>query len=112
MSVDVARPATLYVFVSDRVPVPEWLRSGFVDTGLIIGLDEARSRYRPRHSTAEGAGASIDTTFSVWRRDVAQPETVVLGGISPSADRVGFNMYGIAAAPLVVAPKADGPADR
>jgi hypothetical protein len=25
---------------------------------------------------------------------------------------VGFNMYGIAAAPLIAPPKADGPADR
>jgi ferric-dicitrate binding protein FerR (iron transport regulator) len=100
MTVDVVRPAALYVFLSDQVPVPEWLRVSFRETGLKIGLDSARSRYKPRLTTGVGPGVSIDTTFSVWRRDVPEPGTVVLGGVAPAADREGFNMYGVAAAPL------------
>jgi hypothetical protein len=100
MTVDVVQPASLYVFLSDQVPVPEWLRASFRDTGLTIGLDSARSRYKPRLSTGTGPGVSVDTTFSVWRRDVPEPGTVVLGGVAPAADREGFNMYGVAAAPL------------
>lgn len=106
MSVEMSRPASLYVFMSDRVPVPDWLRADFVDTGLKVGLDEASSRFKPRLTTAIGPGRSIDTTFSVWRRDVAEPSTVVLGGVAPAADRAGFNMYGLAAAAL---PPANGP---
>jgi hypothetical protein len=100
MSVDVSRPAILYVFMSDQVPVPEWLRRGFVDTGLKMGLDEAPNRFKPRLDTGVGPGVSVDTTFSVWRRDVVSPGTVLLGGVTPSPDRVGFNMYGVAAAAM------------
>jgi hypothetical protein len=100
MAVEVSRPASLYVLMSDRVPVPEWLRGGFIDTGLKIGLDEAPNRFKPRVDSGVGPGQSVDTTFSVWRRDVLEPGTVVLGGVMPSPDREGFNMYGVAVAAL------------
>lgn len=100
MSVEISRPASLYVLMSDRVPVPDWLRADFVDTGLKIGLDEAPNRFKPRLTTAIGPGKSVDSIFSVWRRDVPEPRTVVLGGILPMGDREGFNMYGLAVAAL------------
>jgi hypothetical protein len=100
LSVDVSRPAVLYVFMSDTIPVPDWLGRDFVDTGFDIGLDSGRNRYLPRARTEKGTGRSIDTVFSVWSREISEPATVRLGSVQPPSDRVGFNMYGIAAAPL------------
>jgi hypothetical protein len=111
LSVDVSRPAVLYVFMSDNVPVPAWLQRDFVDTGFNIGLDSGRNRYLSRARTAKGPGRSIDTVFSVWRREIPAPATVSLGSVQPPSDRVGFNMYGIAAASLESAQKTRGEAD-
>lgn len=108
ISVELLRPATLYVFFSDTLDVPDWLRRDFVDTGLDIGLDESKNRFVPRRKTATGPGESIDTVFSVWKRDVPEASTVTLGAIRRPPDqkelKVGFNMYGIAAAPLDTRP--------
>ncbi len=100
MAVEVSRPATLYVLMSDQVRVPEWLRADFVDTGMKIGLDEGPNRFKPRLETGVGTGQSIDTTFSVWCRVVPTPSTVMLGGVVPSADLEGYNMYGVAVVAL------------
>lgn len=107
LSIDLAQPAMLYVFLSDAVPVPDWLRRDFTDTGFDIGLDEDRNRFIPTRRTKRGPGQSIDTTFSIWERRVNTPGIVTLGGIQRPADVPGFNMYGIAAAPL-----PSGPDDR
>ena len=59
----------------DRVPPPEWLKRDFVDTSWDIGSDEG---YPDRDiGTSSGEGKSIDHVFSVWRRDVTEPTTVV-----------------------------------
>lgn len=108
VSVDLARPATLYVLYSDSLPVPEWLRRDFIDTGRDIGLDEAKNRYVPSRRTDIGPGASIDTLFSVWKREVPEPTTVTLGAVQVPVGREGYNMYGIAAAAL---PTESGAAD-
>jgi ferric-dicitrate binding protein FerR (iron transport regulator) len=106
LSIELARPATLYVFLSKAVPVPDWLVQDFVDTGYEIGLDEGRNRFWPKRQSGRGPGKSIDTPFSIWSRRVNQPGTVKLGAIQRPADVNGFNMYGIAAAPLM---EPDGP---
>lgn len=98
--VDLGVPAVLYVFLSDDVPAPAWLTKDFVDTSVDIGLDETRTQYKPKHSTEDGPGRSVDTVFSVWRREVPEATTVTLGPIQAQRGRDGFNMYGIAAAPL------------
>jgi hypothetical protein len=100
LTVELARPAMLYVFLSDAVPAPDWLLRDFSDTGFDIGLDEGRNRFIPTRRTEKGPGKSIDTTFSVWSRRVTKPGSVRLGSISRPADVPGYNMYGIAAAPL------------
>lgn len=100
LSVQLARPAMLYVLLSDSVPAPDWLQRDFVDTGFDVGLDEGKNRFIPSRRTAKGPGRSIDTTFSIWSRRIEQASVVRLGGIERPADPPGFNMYGIAAAPL------------
>lgn len=108
ISVELLRPATLYVFFSDTLEVPDWLRNDFVDTGLDIGLDESSNRFARRRKTATGPGESVDTVFSIWKRDVREASTVTLGPIRRPPDqeqlKMGFNMYGIAAAPLDTIP--------
>jgi hypothetical protein len=101
ITVQIARPATLYVFLDNNMEVPAWLREGFTDTGLDIGLDGAKTEWHERNSLAVGAGQSIDFPFSIWKREIKQPETITLGGIEPPDVRSrGFNMYGIAAVPM------------
>jgi ferric-dicitrate binding protein FerR (iron transport regulator) len=98
ITVRLARPATLYVFLDNNMEVPDWLRENFTDTGLDIGLDGAKTEWHEMNSLATGAGRSVDFPFSVWKRELKRPETVTLGGIEPPDIRSrGFNMYGIAA---------------
>lgn len=115
IQVKLARPANLYVFFDDRIDPPAWLTADFVDTGVDIGLDEGawldnvEEKYRAldTHTTAEGAGESIDNVFSVWRRRCVEGGTISLGYCSvrgPTrrglSGRLGRSMYGIAATPL------------
>jgi hypothetical protein len=100
VAVELNAPAVLYVFLSNDMLIPEWLTRDFVNTGFDIGLDEAASRNRPKRTTARGPGNSIDTVFSVWRREIPEATTVSLGAIAGQRRGRGYNMYGIAAAPL------------
>lgn len=112
VSVELKQPAALYVLYSDSLPVPDWLRRDFVDTNHDIGLDEAKNRFLPSRRTDVGPGASIDTVFSVWARAVPAPTTVTLGAVEVPDGREGYNMYGIAAGPLVAMPGANHDAAR
>ncbi|WP_437205164.1 FecR domain-containing protein [Planctomicrobium sp. SH664] len=113
ITVDLAGPAMLYVFLDDRVPVPGWLSQSFENTGYQIGIDE---NVIPEMSYLEvqtgviellgiGPGVSVDRTCSVWRRRVDQGGKVILKALP--RERVNVNiptewrtMYGIAAQPL------------
>ncbi|MFG0289020.1 MAG: FecR family protein [Rhodopirellula sp. JB044] len=96
--VSIARPATVYVFFSNNTKIPDWLASDFVDTGLDIGLDEGANRYKPLKKVAKGPGKSVDTLFSIWKRDVQSPQELELGSFEkPEEFQRGYNMYGIAA---------------
>jgi hypothetical protein len=95
-----ARPANLFLFFDDRVPLPDWLLERFEDTGVNIGLDEGPWEGIPDHRTAVGAGRSIDNVFSVWRRRCGENESVELGPVGDSSEARA--MYGVAATPLAV----------
>jgi hypothetical protein len=107
--VTLSRPATVYVLFYDGLPVPEWLSSGFVNTGLYVGMDDGDYRASggnivPRPLGVD-AGQSIDCRFSVWKREVRRPSEVHLGPICHAEDREmlpDFAMYGIVAVPLSV----------
>jgi hypothetical protein len=107
LSVELSRPAMLYVFIDNNMPVPDWLRDEFEDTGADIGLDGATTIWHPDDSLGKGAGQSIDFRFSVWRRAIDKPGLVKLGGVMPPKVRsLGFSMYGIAAVELQDIPNA------
>ncbi len=99
LNVRLLRPADLYVFLDKNMAVPSWLRKDFIDTGLQIGLDCAKTEWHKDHSLGNGPGRSIDFRFSVWKREIKQAGVVSLGGIeqTPAIRSHGFNMYGIAA---------------
>jgi hypothetical protein len=99
MTLELAKPAVVYVFFDHRVPPPDWLTEQFENMGVDVGLDEGP--WNPgdtKHATGVGGGVSIDNVFSVWRRRCEKPETIKLGamGKKPGARA----MYGIAAQPL------------
>jgi len=106
IAVTLAQPASLFVLIDDRVPPPEWLARDFVDTHWDVGSDEG---YEDRViGVGVGPGESIDHACSVWRRDVGEPATVVLGALGKEkfampAEDVGRSMYGVVAVPLVQA---------
>jgi hypothetical protein len=97
VTVTLLRPATLYVFLSDTVKPPAWLKKDFVDAGKKIGLDEGPNRFKPNLELDVGAGRSIDTVFSIWKREIHAPTTITLGAVERPNSTDGFNMYGIAA---------------
>lgn len=107
VSVDVAQPATLYVFYSDSMKPPKWLQKGFVDTGFDVGLDESKSAYHKNFKLGDGPGEQVDTIFSVWKREIHTPQVVELGAVEPHRAGFGYNMYGIATAPLAPAKVGD-----
>ena len=104
----ITRPANVYVFLSSSIAVPEWLTKDFIDTGQKIGLDEGPNRFRKKVALGSGPGVSVDTLFSVWKREVHQPQRVQLGAVkkpealsAPKGNPFpGYNMYGIAAVAL------------
>jgi FecR protein len=98
VAVELARPATLYLFL-DKKPPPAWVASaGFADTGARIGLDEGPSASHA-FTTATGPGVSIERVFSIWKLEVRAPRAVQLGPPreGPSGAKA---MYGIAASSL------------
>jgi hypothetical protein len=103
IAVTVNKPATLYLLVDDRVPPPDWLKRDFIDTQWDVGSDDGW--LEGKIVTSLGTGESVDHLCSVWRRDVPDPSTVILGSLSIEkskypAQRVGWSMYGIVAQPL------------
>lgn len=94
ITMTLARPAMLYVFLQAGVAPPEWLVRDFVQTPLSIGLDEGPPDM-PRLHLGQGSGQSIDRVFSVWRREVREPGPITLGDNAPVK-----SMYGIAAKAL------------
>ncbi|HMO16414.1 MAG TPA: iron dicitrate transport regulator FecR, partial [Pirellulaceae bacterium] len=80
IAVTLSQPATLYVLLDDRVEPPEWLKRDFVDTNWDVGSDDGWPD--GDISTGIGPGVSIDHVCSVWKRDVYESTTVVLGSLS------------------------------
>jgi hypothetical protein len=102
IAVTVSQPANVFVLIDDRVPPPEWLKRDFEDTNWDVGSDEG---WEDRIiDVAAGPGQSVEHPFSVWRRAVTEPTTVLLGAISqespPPAVDVKRSMYGIVVTPL------------
>jgi hypothetical protein len=102
IAVTLSQPANLFVLIDDRVKPPDWLKRDFVDTNCDVGSDDGWSV--GDINVAVGAGQSVDHVFSVWRRTVTEPSTVILGTLShdspPPAMTVERSMYGIVVTPL------------
>jgi hypothetical protein len=96
--VTIGCPSTLYVMFDDEVPAPGWLRKNFKNTGDKIGADCAAWGKKRNRRLGIGPGKSIDGVFAVWKRDVHEPETIVLGANEGVVKGSGVGgMYGIAA---------------
>lgn len=107
IAIEVTQPVSMYVLWDDRIESPEWLTKDFSDTGWDIGLDEGYNDRVPDKSrkTAIGSGKSVDFVFSIWKQDVMQASTVLLGSVQQDhideiPREVSQSMYSIAVAPL------------
>lgn len=93
----VGRPARVYVLFDDRGAKPKWLKTGFEETDLRIGVDEGPTTNHLDYDIATGPGTSVDHVFSIWSRDLLEPGDVTLG---PRFGGHSRSMYGIAVVPL------------
>lgn len=106
IAVGISQPANVYVLIDDRVPLPEWLSRDFVDTGWNLGADNGWEVVEGEDGIVAGMGTgqSIDHVCSIWRREVFEPTTVVLGALSRKKPAAGmaveWSMYGVVATPL------------
>jgi ferric-dicitrate binding protein FerR (iron transport regulator) len=112
IAVTLSQPGNLYILIDDRVTPPDWLKRDFVDTNWDVGCDEG---WPDRViDLAVGPGQSVEHVFSVWRRVVAKPTTVILGALSyespPPPVEVERSMYGIVVTPLSIS-DTDGVAE-
>jgi hypothetical protein len=112
IAVTLSQPGNLYILIDDRVTPPDWLKRDFVDTNWDVGCDEG---WPDRViDLAVGPGQSVEHEFSVWRRVVAKPTTVILGALSyespPPPVEVERSMYGIVVTPLSIS-DTDGVAE-
>ncbi len=97
VTVEVAHPATLYLFFDDREEIPPWLSGRFTDTGLDIGLDECSGPRGAPLASGRGPGVSVDHVLSIWECALDRDETITLGALLGM--RQNMTMYGIAAVP-------------
>jgi hypothetical protein len=100
ITLDLARPADVYVFWDDRFQPPQWLVDGFVATDEKIGMDE---QTWPLHwsKIGTGPGQSVDLVFSIWKARVADISSpLILGEVGARHVGVAVSMYGIAAVAL------------
>jgi hypothetical protein len=110
LDIKLAGPADLYVFIDDRVQVPEWVVRQFEPTGWKIGMHETpkpgvTARRQSPAAAEVDPGKRIDNTFSVWRLLVPHDQTIELGSsrkydpkrIRPLSPWSQTSMYGIAA---------------
>lgn len=99
LTVGIAVPSEVYLFVDSRVMAPEWLKRDFTDTGMKIGLENAPL---PESGIPikKGAGSGNLAPFAVWKKTIPAASILKLGP-PPSApvDRPHW-MYGIAARKL------------
>lgn len=94
---------TLYVFLSDRGPAPDWLQRDFEKIGDRIAVDESGINDLSRPNSRDlgvGAGVSVDLPYSIWKRRDAAGGVVHLGAVKKLPGKKTA-MYGIAAVPAV-----------
>lgn len=104
MRLQLNSPATVYVLLDQRLIPPRWLTERFVETGDIVGIDEAHNKDQ---NTFVGPGAGIDEIFSVWKFDAPDGGVVELGPnghpeilTNEPIKKIPSNMYGIAVVEL------------
>lgn len=100
LSVEILRPATLYLFLSSKANEPDWLKELCTKTDMVIGLDESGEFSKAGYELAVGPGQGVDTVFSVWECKVTEPGTIKFGSVKQKLPGWGFCMYGLAAVPL------------
>lgn len=95
ITVQLNRPAKIYVMLDTRVPVPQWLKKEFMDTGMKL-----RGGPWDRRPMAKGiprdADGKIFVTYAVWRKEVPQAGLVELGPPQMPGLTTNGAMYGIA----------------
>lgn len=99
--VSIALPCHLYILFDERIDPPSWLRERFRNTGDQIGVDNGPWVYNGVPSENDfpsvGTGLSIDSSMTIWVREIKQPGPVTLGATETPHD--DLNMYGIVAVP-------------
>ena len=99
ISLQIARPSTVYVMFDARNPVADWLRQDFTDTGLQVRTGPWRE-VGIVEGMAPHADGGLYVTYRVWKRDVLSACVVNLGPPRTFGQPGNRAMYGIAVNPL------------
>jgi hypothetical protein len=95
ISLDLARPCSVYLMFDSRATPPEWLRRDFQDTGLRLRSGPwGKSAVEVIDVVPEADGERY-LLHSVWRRNVPAADTVKLGPPGIPGERYRYAMYGI-----------------
>lgn len=107
IDLELQAPAVVYIFLDNRVSVPDWLAERFRKTGDVIGLDESYVDPGRGELALQGPGNGINQEFSVWEMVASEGGVVRLGpNGEPTPEelqrglRAKAVMYGIAAVRL------------
>ncbi|MEN1680371.1 MAG: FecR domain-containing protein [Planctomycetota bacterium] len=101
VTVRMRAPCMLYVLFDTNMATPDWLLESFKDTGERVGLDHGLGPFTGESSPQVGPGKGVEDQFAVWSKRIDGPTEVLLGGAPEPADKqLGWNMYGMVAAPL------------
>lgn len=100
IQLELRAPASIFVLLDQRLIPPRWLTERFVETGDIVGIDEAHNEGQ---ATYVGPGVGIDETLSVWKLEATHGGVVELGPnghpeilTNEPVKEIPSNMYGIA----------------
>ncbi|MEI7534795.1 MAG: FecR domain-containing protein [Verrucomicrobiae bacterium] len=96
ISLDLARPCSVYVMFDSRATPPDWLKRDFKDTGLRLRSGPWWSDLLATKNLKPDANGELYIVHSVWRRDVPAAGTVTLGAPFIKGENRPYAMYGIA----------------
>ncbi len=104
-TLEVSRPATVYVFWHPAIPAPSWLSERFALTDLHVRLGGSAQT----EAAMKLYGKPQDLVYQVWRFTMPSAGEVPLGDVE--TPRQSGGMYAVAVTPIVPEPR-DTPAEE
>lgn len=95
LKISVSRACSLFLMLDTRSPAPDWVRSGFTDTGIQLRSGPWSANPVVQDLTADQNG-EIFVTYKVWKKTTPAAGIIELAGPFPTGNPRNRAMYGIA----------------